>query len=177
LQELFFARQDDLIANALTLEQSHALNFVRAEVLAENSIQVKSSLASFLDVCVCSNPHPAVGPTFLIFELGVTIRTRDLGNYQSKPRYAIDQLINPDTVVLTSGGIYKQTNIVLRGTLGANADSAPSKSLFKILSKSLFRGFTKKKNYWIGPGALSIHQGGGRLATISAESLPEYDLK
>jgi hypothetical protein len=65
-------------------------------------------------------------------------------------RYAVDQLINPDTITFAAGGIWNN-DILLNGGIGTASQSDGSSALFKRFRSALRKNFTKVKAFMLVP--------------------------
>lgn len=89
--------------------------------------------------------------------------------------YAIDQLLNPDSLIFCAGGTYG-ANILIRGDFGTTGLTSASKSLLNAARRSLARDFKRVRSAWVGAEAHQLLESGWRL-TASAAGSPEYDLR
>ena len=92
----------------------------------------------------------------------------------SGPRYLFDQLINPDTISFTPGGIWLE-DILLYGRFATASETKESIELMKIFRNLVRKNFRKLKAYYLGAEAEEMLDNGKRL-TIAAQSPPEYNL-
>jgi hypothetical protein len=88
--------------------------------------------------------------------------------------YHIDQLTNPDSIILTPGGLWTE-EIVLHGQLATASLSEPSKRLMERFKHQFEKQFVRVKAYHVGPKALALLQAGKRL-TIAEQSPRDFDL-
>lgn len=91
--------------------------------------------------------------------------------------YAFDQLLNPDSVVIRTGG-YVDEMMILSGDIGSctTKESETSKKILKLIQKQIKKNFKKVRAYWVGPAAYDVLTIGGRL-TLSKQTPKEFDLK
>jgi len=90
------------------------------------------------------------------------------------PIHTIDQLLNPDTVVITVGGFFAPS-VLIAGSLGAAHDTSISRALFASWRRPIRRMWRKRKSAYLGPQALEAFEAGSRL-TWSASGAREFDL-
>jgi len=89
--------------------------------------------------------------------------------------FRIDQLLNPDTVVLTPAGV-RSEEVVLHGRVATVSNSQPAQRLMRLFSKAFRKHrFEKIRAFWVGPEARALLRAGTRL-TISVQSPREFDL-
>src|SRR6266581_4394341 len=111
--------------------------------------------------------------SFLVAGRPVPIKMRRVKAAAGAERLYVDQLDNPDTVVLTPGGIWG-TDIVLHGRVTTVSESGASQELMKEFHGTFRRRFTKIKAFFVGPKAVVLLEAGKRL-TISAQSPRDFD--
>ncbi len=89
-------------------------------------------------------------------------------------RFCVDQLVNPDTIWFTPGGVWGE-DFVLNGRVGTASDSDPSRYLMKRFDSAFKKRFRKIKAFLVGPGALAFLEAGKRL-TAAVQSPRDFDL-
>ncbi|MHB8866846.1 MAG: hypothetical protein ACYC6N_31170 [Pirellulaceae bacterium] len=89
-------------------------------------------------------------------------------------RYAVDQLINPDSVTFSHGGFFS-LEVLLHGRVDTASDSAVAQELYRVFSSAIARVFVRVKAFWLGPQAKELFRNGCRL-TMGAISPKEFDL-
>lgn len=112
--------------------------------------------------------------SYLVADSHQEIAVRTL-NGVGGTRFLIDQLENPDTIVIQPGGFWTDGSL-LSGDIGTASDSAVSTTLMKRVASVLKKSFTKIKAYYVGTEALSLLRTGRRL-TPSAQSTGRLDLR
>jgi len=99
---------------------------------------------------------------------------RSLQPLEGAQRFAIDQLLNPDTAVLTPGGRWKQ-DIVLTGSFATASQSDAAQRLMRRFQASLRKTCMRVRGSYVGPEAMVLLKSGARLT--DAEQCPrEFDL-
>lgn len=93
---------------------------------------------------------------------------------EDKPRWAIDQLANPDSTVLWHGGLWRP-DVLLSGRVASNSKTASSQSLQRAFDTQIKRHFSRIKAFYVGEEAAQLLDSGARLTT-SVQSPLEYDL-
>lgn len=117
----------------------------------------------------------SVCASYLVTEQEVPVLMRPFTTSAGIERYCVDQLVNPDTVVLTPGGLWGE-DIVLYGLVATLSNGEIAQGLMKRFKSALKKRFTKVGMYWVGDKALALLDAGKRL-TIAEQSPPEYNLK
>lgn len=170
----FYATAADLESLLRAIQTEHDIFFVQAG-LFESPIQDcrKTLLDSNLGIATKGDSNHE--DTYLISESGISIQNRTVPQHGGGIKYAIDQMINPKTLVFRPGGVFGD-NIVIAGYVGTVSQDAASTSLFKLFSKEINRQFVKIKSFHVGKEAYECLKNGWRLTT-GEKSPPLYDLK
>jgi hypothetical protein len=90
------------------------------------------------------------------------------------PKYAVDQLNNPNSIVLQVGGMASQDRLVA-GQVGTVRAEQAAQELHAVFEKAIKRQFVKIKSYYVAPLALKLLDNGARL-TPTRNSPQAYDL-
>lgn len=114
------------------------------------------------------------GPCYLVMERSCPVSTRTIHQENGSIKYAIDQLMNPDSVTFLHGGFYS-TDILLYGRVATSSETVVAIRLQRAFLAALAKKFVKVKSYFVGPEALTLLNSGIRLA-IGGESPPDFDL-
>jgi hypothetical protein len=91
--------------------------------------------------------------------------------------YFLSQKLNPDSVVFSPGGIYKDQPVLVSGRIGTISQSPGSRNLYKTFVKAVIQNFEKIGSYYVGPEAARLMQQGYRMVTIGIGSPATYDLQ
>lgn len=89
-------------------------------------------------------------------------------------RYVFDQLLNPETVTFTPGGLWGD-GILLHGRFATASTAAFSSELVKLCGVAVRKRFKKMKAFYVGEEAERLLDSGWRL-TIAAQSPRTLDL-
>jgi hypothetical protein len=91
--------------------------------------------------------------------------------------YAIDPMLNPISIELSTGGIYlDKENVLIAGRTGAVSDNSFANEIYKVLSNRIKKEFKKNEAFYVGKNAEKKLNSGWRLVTN--EKLSNlYDLK
>jgi len=113
-------------------------------------------------------------PTISIAGQEITVDRRHLKAVVGLERFSIDQLVNPDTITFTAGGLWNG-EILLHGRFGTASESKSSQELLKRFGDAIATEFTKINAFYVGSNALELLKRGTRL-TIAEQSPREFDL-
>lgn len=111
----------------------------------------------------------------MVSHRGTDIQVRAIPQRRGGTKFAVDQLVNPSTVVFRPGGKVPALKVVIGGAIGTVKEDPEAAALLKLFSDEIRNRFVRVKGFWVGPSALAILRAGGRLT--NAVSAPvEYDL-
>jgi hypothetical protein len=171
MQVLFFATNGDLLPVLDAVEAEGSLRYAIAGRVDACEVFTRGTELPQLRV---SDAESAVGcRRYLVSEPETQVILRDL-NVKSGGRFAVDQLANPDTVVLTPGGSWR--DVVLNGGVATASDSPGSQRLMRRFRQAIQREFVRVKAFWVGPSAMVLLEAGKRL-TGAEQSPRELDLE
>jgi hypothetical protein len=171
---LFFATKEDLLPVFEMIESTCALAYVRSGQFSERSFQHLSRGADIPKLGMASAESSSGCETYLIMENFTHVEMRSIRQLDGSEKFGVDQLVNPDTVTFTAGGLWAM-EVLLHGRVATASDSEMSRKLMKLFSSAIRKKFKKVKAYWVGPRAYAFLESGGRL-TMAAQSPHEFDL-
>jgi hypothetical protein len=174
-QTMFFATKADTISVLLALEIATSLQYTMAGLFDTNRPQSYLSFGDIPDFGRTTHPNAVGNPMYLLSDQIAQIKVRDVPQKSGGILFAVDQLDNPDSIVLCPGGWYGN-DVILYGTIGTVSQSAKSKELYALATKILRKNFKKEQEFLVGPEAREAWDAGVRL-TIGAASPSEFDLK
>lgn len=90
------------------------------------------------------------------------------------PRYFVDQLLNPESQILTPGGTWAN-DIILSGRIASVLKTPFSSKVERLFRRLASAKFEKIKAFYVGREAAEILDAGGRLAS-AVNANPDYDL-
>lgn len=113
---------------------------------------------------------------FLLSAKGSSINREKFLSESGERRVAVDQRMNPHSVVLRPCGLW-DANTVISGTIGTVTDSDEANRIIRLFEKTIKKSFKKIKAFYVGPEAYQMLLKGQRLACAAVESPPEFDLQ
>jgi hypothetical protein len=189
----FYATREDLLAVTEEVESVMPIKYVRFGQTTKLPPKSFKSASEIPNLGIATNPSAVGCEKFLVCDSQVVIKARalkvlaeedvnrsmienksSLTRLIGQERFAIDQLVNPETICFRSGGLWN-SEILLHGGIDTASQSKPSMALMKEFKKAIQRNFTKIKAFYVGLQALGLLKSGYRL-TISAQSPKEFDL-
>jgi hypothetical protein len=169
----FFALKEDILLVLGAIERDAKLQYTRMGLFsapAKDSFEEGGGIPSLGEATTDS---ASSGQSFLVAKSSYQIGIRPI-KVGIENRYAIDQLMNQDTVVFSHGGLWSK-DFVISGRVSTVSDSIEAQWLMKRFGSAFKRNFSKVKAFYVGPQALSLLNAGKRL-TASIHSPEEYDL-
>jgi hypothetical protein len=174
-QLTFFATTADLNTVLSLLEAAEPLQYTTAGVFDINVLDNYFSHADIPDFGHCVRPSSVGNKRYLVSAQGTKIHVRPVPQHAGGVLYAVDQLVNPDTMIVSPGGRYGQ-HVILSGRLDTVSHSAAAKKLYSSAARIFRRTFVRHEEFLLGPEAASLWTNGVRL-TASASSPVAFDVK
>jgi hypothetical protein len=159
----FFATQSDLSKIVKTIAALRPLQFIIAGLFTSPEIQSFHCL---------TKPKPT--ENYLIADRNLKINIRQVPQKAGSHKYAIDQMLNPKTIVIRTGGIIKE-KCLMAGKIGTISEDRTSIELYTLFSSKIIGGFEKIKSYYVGEDALRYLDRGFRLMA-TPKSPRQFDL-
>ena len=103
-----------------------------------------------------------------------TVHVRDVPQKAGGTRYAVDQPMNKDAIMLCLAG-RRDERVIISGVAGTTSETPKALEIFDIFRNHIRQEFTKLKTFYVGPEAMKLKDEGFRLTT-SIKSPREYDL-
>jgi hypothetical protein len=172
----FYATKQDLIQMAIAVELEVSLQYTKADHLECPELVIYKSLYVIPDLCNFEGKGSNIISQYLVLSRDIKISHRVIKLKKGGLRYVIDQVKNPQSIVLDTGKTNKQVNMMLPGAVGTTSEDPASLELFKVFSRTIRKNWEKIKSYYVGPEAVAVLDSGGRLA-IGINSPEIYDLK
>jgi hypothetical protein len=171
----FFALKDDLLPVLEEVARDGPLTYTRMGTYLQPKPDVYFRGADLPSLGRATSESASTSQSFLICEAGVSVRVRPVALRSGGTNYHIDQLINPDTITFTPGGLWRE-NIVLYGRLAsATPHSECAKRVMSRFRDQMNKLFVRVKTYYVGPSAVLLLKAGKRL-TIAEQSPNDFDL-
>ena len=171
----FYALESDLILLLNCIEEEKSILYTLSGSRPTSSVQQWTKGEDVTDLGEIVGEQTALCQAFLITERGTSIASRRIEEFNGKVRYDVDQLSNPDSIILIPGGERKQ-KMIIAGIFSTNSPSIISQRLMKNARRALKKNFVRVNAFWVGPGALLRFRAGCRL-TIAEQSPSTYNLR
>ncbi len=174
-QQLFYATRRDIEPVLEHLHQQHHALFTLSGHFQQPSAPQYDQGIDIPDLGTADSDSAISCSAYLVSPQHSTINVREIRARVGEISYAYDQLANPDTVLLSFGGM-RSMNCLLHGRVSCVSSTGMALEIFQTLAKSLKKHFRKVKAFYVGDEALSLHSRGVRL-TISVQAAPQFDLR
>jgi hypothetical protein len=172
---MFYATATDLSPLLSLLETQKNLQYTLAGLFGTNTPQTCLSYVDIPDFGKPKHPTSVANSEYLVSPQGATVRVEDVPQRRGGVLYAVDQLLNQDTIHFGPGGRY-QDDVFLYGRIGTASESPMSKGLYDFFTRPFRQRFKRTGAFFLGPEAIDFARRGVRLA-LSASTPPEFDLK
>ena len=174
-QVLFYATKDDLLPLLEEIESKGPVMYVRMGHDRDRAYESYSRGREISNLGEATCDSAINCTSFLVCRAGEEIKVRPITLNTGVEVFAVDQLLNPNTVTFSPGGLWKQ-EVVLHGRVATTSDSKPAQELMRRFQSAIKKSFTKVKAFYVGPQANALLESGKRL-TIAVQTPREYDLK
>ena len=171
----FYALRDDLLPILESFESRVTVLYVRTGRFTEPLLEIARSGFELADLGIADFDSSVGCTSYLIVKAPATVHTCPVEELTGMVSYHVDQLLNPDSIVITAGGYWSQ-DVILSGNVGTASDTPDAQEMMKKFSSAMRKNFTKVRAYWVGPGAMARLTAGARL-TAAVQCPPEYDLQ
>lgn len=175
MQRHFYATADDLLPIFERVESKHDLSYTLTGLLYS---PVLTQVRSGAQMTSLRSPAPhrdaSCGPQYLVTPAEAIVHIRDVPQHSGGVRYAVDQLINPDSITVQHGGFFRP-DVLLYGRVGTVSASDFSRRVYRAFSAAVAKQFVRVRSFYVGPQAHALLGQGCRL-TIGDDSPAEYDL-
>ena len=166
----FFATMNDLVSVLEIVESQRNIKYVKYG--RQNNPLVKSfvTVKALPNLGTASNEAAINCDSFLISCREEAIIARNIEG----SLYILDQLLNPDTITFTPGGLWRK-DVLLHGRFATVSETTASVVLLKLIGLSLRKKFKRIKAFYVGGEAEQMLDAGKRLA-IAVQSPRKLDL-
>ena len=174
-QRHFFAAGNDLLPVFESVEAKRSLTYTLCGHFPTREL---SSVAAGADIPALRSPaqYPSAiaCPQYLVTAAGASVVVRDVPQKAGGVLYAVDQLANPESIIIQPGGLYPP-EVLLHGRVGTATSTLFAVQLQRAFSVAIAKIFEHIRAFYVGPEARTLWRRGYRL-TPSAQSPREYDL-
>ncbi|MGZ5244619.1 MAG: hypothetical protein ACXWW0_11925 [Bacteroidia bacterium] len=175
-QIMFFALLEDIKPIMENIESSVDLQYYRTGLLDNSNIPNYKSFKEIPDLGFTSSGDWNGTDAYLVVKKRILLNIREIQQRSGGIKFAVDQLMNPKSISLKLGGIYKNSeNVIVAGRVATASDDEVSLELYKIFSTNIKKQFKKIGAFYVGSSAEEKLKLGWRLVTNEKLS-KEFDL-
>lgn len=171
----FFATASDLLPGLKRFEQQESVQYVLTGLHDCRTPEVYASGAAIPNLGQAPSGHAISEPTFLVLRRTTTLVIREVPQQLGGVKFAIDQLLNPDSTVFWPGGLFAR-DALISGRIATNGMTDAARQLQQVMIRTVTKGFRKVRAFWLGPEAALMWESGARL-TMAVQMPPDYDLR
>ena len=171
-----FATKDDLARLLGLMEPQLGVKYYHCASGMGRKVRVYDSLLEYKDLGIAKAKDHISGEYFLVMKHDARPVIRKMACFFPIPGYAMDQVSNPHSIIVRTGGLYKKKYLIC-GHIGTASDSKISSELYKAFATPVRSLFTKVRSYHVGGQAMQLLSSGMRLITMGIDEPTEYDLK
>lgn len=176
-QSTFFATGNDIINLMSRIETTNTVKYVEMGMFDSNNFLEYDSIGSIANIGYTDYGNwISLDKRFMIIEKQRNVIVREVPQKKGDTKYAVDPMLNPISLELSTGGVYSAVEHVLVAGRLATADyNGFSKQLYDSILKEMRKSFKKIGSVLVGPEAYEKLNQGWRLTT-NEKSPKEYDL-
>jgi hypothetical protein len=173
-QLMFFTVFEDIEKIFKNIEIAIDIQYYNAGMMDCKDIPNYSSIFDILNLGFTLSGDWNRIDNYLVIKKATSLNIREVPQKTGEVKFAVDQLINPKSIELKLGGIYKD-NIIVAGRVATVSEDEVSNELYKLFSSKIKKEFIKIGTFYVGKIAEEKLRNGWRLVT-NEKSPKEYDL-
>lgn len=170
----FFAANGDLLPVLAAVESQHPIKYVRMKPNSTGALTVFPTALGLPDLGRAAAPDTNGCERYLVTGRDRAIAPRKVVSNDGTVWFAIDQMVNPNTVEVSLGGLWND-EIVISGRITTVSETAYADVLMRAYRNAVQKHFVRVRAFWVGPKAGALLDAGKRL-TMAVQSPREYDL-
>ena len=171
----YFAARRDLIPVFIAVESKSPLQYIWSRMSDTPDILRLRTYQEIPSIGIAMTGDSNSEPFWLASDVDVAISVEAIPQKQGGTRYVADQRMNPQTVVLTLGGVFRDIGVI-PGEVSTCTTDPDSRRLLELFRKEIKKHFVRIREYWVGPEAEILLDSGYRLTP--AVSAPTFcDIK
>jgi hypothetical protein len=171
-----FATRGDWLPGLVDIEKDLEVRFVEHAIRDVPEIVFMDSLSDWPLLGVSQFGDQALERRFWIVSRSARVSLREIPQRKGGVRYGSNLRECPWAILFAPGGCSPDSNVIIAGCLGGDAQDEVSSRMSSEVSSRLLRSFMKVNDYDVGPDALELLKHGWRL-TFNAKAPKRYDLK
>lgn len=172
MRSLFFGTENDIQNGIEPIESSRSYNYVRCGHLTNPDIQLFTSLKEAWDDVKNRGDSGDSFRNYLLIVRRNTVIIPGRVQNELKTGYLIDQFSSANGILFAPGGLTSDGCLIL-GWFATNSVERDSVELFRYISRTVRKGFTRVGKYWFGKEALQMARSGRRLVAREGDDRVE----
>ena len=175
-QLLFFLIFQDWEEILNEIEATANIQYYLTGLLDSKEVPKYKSMLTYPELGLASDGDWNRVDSFLVLKKSTRLMVRDVQQKAGGTKYAVDQLINPQSIEFKPSGIYKETdNVIVAGRVATVSQQNDSNELYKLFTEKIKKKCKRIGAFYVGKHAEKKLKEGWRLVTM-VESSKEYDL-
>ena len=170
----FYATREDLEPAIRGIEAAASFHYARTGLHTSRVFPEYSSALEIPSLGRATGDSAVTCEAYLVVPKEEKIVIREVRQNSGDVRYAVDQLVNPHSIVFQAGG-QRDGGVIIHGRAATTGQSDEAKEIFSLFRKWLKKSFEKRRAFYVGPAAMRLKEEGARL-TMAVQSPKEYDL-
>jgi len=170
----FYATREDLEPAIRGIEAAASFRYALTGLHVTRAFPEYSSALEIPTLGRATGDSAVLCDAYLVVAREEKIAIREIRQNAGGTRHAVDQLINPRSIVFQPGGV-RDGGVIIHGRAATTAQSKEAKEIFSLFRKWLKKSFEKRRAFYVGPAAMRLKEEGARL-TMAVHSPREYDL-
>jgi hypothetical protein len=171
----FYATYDDISKVLEQFEAEQRAIYVLTGLFDVESPQIFQTYKAINSLSVSIDGDANRVPGYLIVTEPDRIAVREVPQKIGGKKFAVDQLLIPDSLYFQSGGMFSK-EIIVPGKIGIVYQTHIAGNLYGSFAKIIRRTFSKVKSYWVGREAYALWENGMRLG-LGLNASADIDLK
>lgn len=149
---IFFADSNDFKKIALDVEARQRIHYFEAGSFDIEEVSHYATLLDVPELGISKSGISGLNRYYLVLPQDIKLNVRTVQQNAGGVRYFVDQLVNPNSVIIRVGGIWNDSAIIA-SSLDTIAKEVDALSIFKEFSSSI-RKFKKINSFPVGPNAI-----------------------
>ncbi len=174
-KEIFFLGiKEDLLNILIYIESNFKIQYIKAGLLCDIP-SIEKTLKNKSNLGIVDHKDWNFNEKFLILNQDTELMIRKIEQRRGGVKYAIDQLKNQNSIVVSLGGYNQSENAIIASKITALYDTDFINKIYKELSKIIKKNSKKTGRFYISKGALDMSTKGVRL-TEDSRSTRNFDI-
>lgn len=173
-QFIFFGEKLDFFEILKEVESKKEFKYFQTGLFDDTNIVNYNSLFDYSNLGNASFGSQSLNDCFLMIPKNNELKIRAVPQRKGGVKYAVDQLVNEESIIIQTGGIYKD-GIFVAGRIGTVKENSFSNELYSLFFRTIKKKFVKVGNCYVGKLAKEKLDSGWRFV-LNEGSPKEYDL-